>query len=86
LWGLLIASAGVSRILCPTRGLGDDHLSRPDIAERALAAYLGLAGGQPTPCLALLPVGFTEPPRSPGALVVSYTTVSPLPVRVCRSC
>ena len=32
------------------------------------------------PCLALLQVGFTEPPRSPGALVVSYTTVSPLPV------
>ena len=29
--------------------------------------------------LALLPVGFTEPSRSPGMLVVSYTTVSPLP-------
>jgi len=29
--------------------------------------------------LALLLVGFTEPPRSPGVLVVSYTTVSPLP-------
>ena len=29
--------------------------------------------------LTLLRVGFTEPPRSPGALVVSYTTVSPLP-------
>ena len=27
----------------------------------------------------LLRVGFTEPPRSPGMLVVSYTTVSPLP-------
>jgi len=24
-------------------------------------------------------VGFTEPPQSPAALVVSYTTVSPLP-------
>ena len=33
--------------------------------------------------LTLLRVGFTEPPRSPGALVVSYTTVSPLPS--CRS-
>jgi hypothetical protein len=29
--------------------------------------------------LTLLRVGFTEPPRSPQALVVSYTTVSPLP-------
>ena len=30
--------------------------------------------------LALLRVGFTEPSRLPGMLVVSYTTVSPLPV------
>src|SRR5690606_28081207 len=29
--------------------------------------------------LILLQVGFTEPLRSPGTLVVSYTTVSPLP-------
>jgi hypothetical protein len=29
--------------------------------------------------LILLPVGFTEPPQSPGVLVVSYTAVSPLP-------
>src|SRR5699024_393146 len=41
----------------------------------------GSSGGQPsgTSCLVLLRVGFTEPHRSPGALVVSYTTVSPLP-------
>jgi hypothetical protein len=41
----------------------------------------GSSGGQPSnaPCLTLLRVGFTEPPRSPWALVVSYTTVSPLP-------
>src|SRR4051812_24294059 len=40
----------------------------------------GRSGGQPSnaPCLALLRVGFTEPNRSPGPLVVSYTTVSPL--------
>jgi hypothetical protein len=31
--------------------------------------------------LTLLRVGFTEPPQSPAALVVSYTTVSPLPRR-----
>ena len=53
----------------------------PALLQRAHAAYLGLAGGPPTPCLALLLVGFTEPFRSPGTLVVSYTTVSPLPVR-----
>jgi len=29
--------------------------------------------------LALLPVGFTEPPQSPAALVRSYRTFSPLP-------
>jgi len=29
--------------------------------------------------LTLLRVGFTEPPQSPAVLVVSYTTVSPLP-------
>jgi len=33
-----------------------------------------------TPCCsALLPMGFTEPGRSPGLLVSSYLTVSPLP-------
>jgi len=31
------------------------------------------------PCLALLPMGFAEPDRSPGLLVSSYLTVSPLP-------
>ena len=35
--------------------------------------------GSMLPFLTLLQVGFTEPLRSPGALVVSYTTVSPLP-------
>src|SRR3954471_25078478 len=38
--------------------------------------------GRPTallPYLALLPVGFTEPGRSPDLLVSSYLTVSPLP-------
>ena len=39
------------------------------------------AAARLAPCglLTLLRVGFTEPPRSPGVLVVSYTTVSPLP-------
>lgn len=46
----------------------------------------GSSGGPPSnaPCLALLPVGFTKPPSSPRALVVSYTTVSPLPDGIVR--
>jgi len=32
--------------------------------------------------LALLRLGFTKPPQSPEALVVSYTTVSALPVQI----
>jgi hypothetical protein len=41
----------------------------------------GSSGGPPSnaPCMTLLQVGFAEPPGSPQALVVSYTTVSPLP-------
>ncbi len=42
------------------------------------------SAGHRRPCLALLRVGFTEPPRSPGTLVGSYSTVSPLPVRRTR--
>src|SRR5690606_10211825 len=38
-----------------------------------------LSDGPESVLLILLRVGFTEPPRSPGVLVVSYTTVSPLP-------
>src|SRR3954452_15863392 len=39
------------------------------------------SGGQPSSvrCSTLLRAGFTEPTRSPGSLVVSCTTVSPLP-------
>jgi hypothetical protein len=41
----------------------------------------GSSGGPPSSasCLTLLRVGFTEPAWSPRPLVVSYTTVSPLP-------
>jgi len=67
---------------------------RPSISacrcRQALAAYPQARTGRPrTPAqvaasrqatlLALLRVGFTEPRRSPGALVGSYPTVSPLP-------
>ena len=48
----------------------------------APAAYPGVStDGPSSPCMALLPVGFAEPPGSPRVLVRSYRTVSPLPVR-----
>src|SRR5215211_15702 len=42
--------------------------------------HRNVGGGRRTDVLLiLLQVGFTEPSRSPGTLVVSYTTLSPLP-------
>ena len=60
----------------PSRGMGGHPSLRPTWGVP------GFPGGRAAhiPCLALLLVGFTEPPRSPGALVRSYRTVSPLPV------
>jgi hypothetical protein len=70
---------------------------RPSISacrrRQALAAYPQARTGHPRaparaitsrrgPFLALLRVGFTEPSRSPGMLVGSYSTVSPLPGRL----
>ena len=45
-----------------------------------------LAQGPVGPLLALLRVGFAEPCRSPGTLVVSYTAVSPLPMSPSAVC
>ena len=78
-----MASRPVRRILC---GASLDVPWWPSLSAGgcppALAAYPGVsADGPPSPCLALLPVGFAEPPGSPRTLVRSYRTVSPLPVR-----
>src|SRR5947209_5396749 len=59
---------------------------RPSISSRRCrrppATYPGrLKRVTPCPLLVLLQVGFAEPLRSPGALVRSYRTVSPLPAR-----
>jgi len=69
---------------------------RPSISvcrrRQTPAAYPQASGGPPSiacagrhpwvaALLALLRAGFTEPPRSPGVLVGSYPTVSPLPGR-----
>ncbi len=75
-------SRPVRRVLClravaPAQ-VAAIHLRRT--LPHASSDLPGSSGEQPSnaPCLALLQVGFTEPHRSPGALVVSYTTVSPL--------
>jgi hypothetical protein len=76
-------------------GPGGDHPSGPTVAgglvrsTRRLgrAALVRLRRRRRTDALlTLLRVGFTEPPGSPRALVVSYTTVSPLPARTPAVC
>ncbi len=67
---------------------GDGHPSRAGVAAGLVRSTRGLGRAAlehprravlRRPLLTLLQVGFTEPPESPQALVVSYTTVSPLP-------
>src|SRR6478736_6942600 len=73
----------VRRVLSP-RAVTPARVATIHLRRTLPCASSGLPGSsdeQPSnaPCLALLRVGFTEPCRSPGTLVVSYTTVSPLP-------
>src|SRR6266852_9112254 len=70
------------------RGAAVIHLGLPlPAASCGLPAGIGRAAlnrsrREPlVPLLTLLRAGFTEPPQSPAALVVSYTTVSPLLLR-----
>jgi hypothetical protein len=68
---------------------GGDHFSRAQRLPGASSSRPGSGYGASRPaafpwertssCLALLRVGFAEPDRSPGLLVSSYLTVSPLP-------
>ena len=82
-------SRPVGRVLCPRlRGAAVIHLGLPlPAASCGLPASIGRAvlyrsRREPlVPLLTLLRVGFTEPPQSPAALVVSYTAFSPLPPR-----
>ena len=90
------ASRPVGRVLCTRvrRGPAAIHLGLPLLtASCGLPASIGRAALKRSrsplappkrrqgPFLTLLQVGFTKPPQSPAALVVSYTTVSPLPGR-----
>ena len=68
---------------------GGDHPSGTAVADSLVRSTREHRAGRPqtlaqgtaVPLLTLLRVGFTEPPQSPAALVVSYTAVSPLPPR-----
>src|ERR1019366_1772025 len=74
--GLMTVSRPVGGVLSAPRGVVTIHLS-------GLPGDCPLCGGgraAQVPRLALLRVGFTEPPGSPRALVRSYRTVSPSPV------
>src|SRR5260221_7074903 len=77
----------------PPCGGSDGHPSRAAVADSLVRSTREHRAGRPRTLaqaaalqrrtlLTLLRVGFTEPPQSPAALVVSYTTVSPLPRRV----
>ena len=75
-----------------TRGSGEGPVSRvlsravislgrrlPVASSDRPGSHSGPDQPDKAPCLILLPVGFTKPSRSPGLLVRSYRTVSPLP-------
>jgi hypothetical protein len=80
-------SRPVGRVLyARLRGAAVIHLGLPlptascDLPAGIGRAALNRSRREPlVPLLTLLRVGFTKPSQSPAALVVSYTTVSPLP-------
>src|SRR5206468_1700541 len=64
----------------PPCGGGDGHLSRDCVAAALQRSTRGhRRATEHVPCSTLLRARFTQQARSPGPLVVSYTTVSPLP-------
>lgn len=74
-------SQSIRRVLspCPVAPARVATIPLRRTLPHASSGLPGSSGGPPSnaPCLTLLRVGFTEPHRSPGALVVSCTTVSP---------
>ena len=74
------ASALISRILYP--GGRRSSIWGLRCRQTSLRSTRDLPDGPPTPLFDLAPGGVYQPLRSPGVLVVSYTTVSPLPVPV----
>ena len=82
-----LRSGSISRVLSRTiislgRRLLNGSSNLPGSGRDGPPRAAGLLPTRRTPpCLVLLPVGFTKPNRSPGPLVRSYRTVSPLPHR-----
>ena len=67
------------RVAVTSRAATVIHLDRPLLTGSSALPADSDGPSSNACCLGLLQVGFTEPPQSPEALVVSYTTVSPLP-------
>jgi hypothetical protein len=61
-------------------GVGRPSISGLTLPQPSSGLPGNSAGSLSVPCLTLLRTRFTQPARSLGLLVVSYTTVSPLPV------
>jgi hypothetical protein len=86
--GVRWTSRAVGRVLSRVLVAGDAvtviHLGWP--LPTTSSALPACSGGPPSNarCLGLLRMGFTEPTWSPRSLVVSYTTVSPLPRSLAR--
>jgi hypothetical protein len=86
--GVWWTSRAVGRVLSRVLVAGDAvtviHLGWP--LPTTSSALPACSGGPPSNarCLGLLRMGFTEPTWSPRSLVVSYTTVSPLPRSLAR--
>ena len=78
----------VSRVLFSRSPGSSDHLSGPLDCSKARATYPEVSDGpsllplarETLPYVALLQAGFSKHSRSPGNLVGSYPTVSPLPL------
>ncbi len=80
-WGpSRFSSPPVSRILFGASRPSGDHPSGTDVAAGLVRPTRGLIGGSPSPLSGLAPGGVCLAARSPGTLVGSYPTVSPLPV------
>src|SRR5690625_4716305 len=81
-------SRPIRRILSPEPEFPGAAIHLGPALPQASSGLPGDSGGLPSnvSCMALLRMGFAEPHRSPGVLVVSYTTLSPSPHRSAAVC
>ena len=73
-----LSSRPVSRVLCPGRGRGGGHLSRPGVAVGLVRPTRGLAGRPESLYLVLLQMGFARPAchHAAGALLPHHFTLT----------